>query len=101
MKKPSQQYDPESDFSIDWDENAKDSVVIAKYIGSKQEVRIPPSIQNFPVTGIGDEAFVDNKNITSVTIPKGVTSIGFFAFWGCASLNCITIPNIRKTARFT
>ena len=87
------EYDPESDFRIDWDENAEGGVVIAKYIGSKKEVRIPPNIQNFPVTGIGDDAFADNKNITDITIPNGVTSIGFFAFSDCTCLNSITIPN--------
>jgi len=73
-----QQYDPESDFQFDWDENVKDGVVITKYIGTKKEVRIPPSIQNYPVTSIGLAAFFQNRNITRVTI-----------------------PNIRKTARFT
>jgi hypothetical protein len=87
------QYDPESDFRIDWDTNAKDSVIITQYLGSKKEVRIPPSIQNFSVTEIGDEVFADNNNITGVTIPDGVTRIGIFTFEGCSSLTSITIGN--------
>ncbi|MBR2716334.1 MAG: leucine-rich repeat protein, partial [Oscillospiraceae bacterium] len=27
-----------------------------------------------------------------VTIPAGVTSIGYIAFWGCSSLTSVTIP---------
>jgi len=63
-------YNSESDFQIDWDKNVKDGVIITKYIGTKNEVNIPPSIQNNPVTGIGREAFRYNKNITRVTIPN-------------------------------
>jgi len=93
------QYDSEKDFQIDRDRdaNVKDGVVITKYLGTKKEVRIPPAIQNYPVTGIGREAFAENKNITSVTIPSSVTTIGSKAFWNCTSLASVTIPNSVTT----
>ena len=78
MKKNSRQYDPKSYFQIDRDENTNDGVVITKYLGSRKKVRIPPSIQNKPVTGIGKEAFGN-----------------------CVGITKVTIPDIRKTARFT
>jgi formylglycine-generating enzyme required for sulfatase activity len=85
-----QQYDSESNFKVDWDDNG--GVKIIKYTGSKKEVNIPPSIQNNQVTGIGKSAFQGNKNITRVTIPNSVTSIGNNAFFG-SGLTRVTIPN--------
>jgi len=88
-----QQYDPESDFQIDWDKNVKGGIIIAKYIGTKTEISIPPSIQNNPVTGIGKNAFQSNRRITKVTIPNGVKSIGNDAFSGCERLTSVNIPD--------
>ena len=45
------------------------------------------------VTCIGKNAFSSGcKNLTSITIPEGVTSIGRYAFQWCSSLTSITIP---------
>ncbi|MDO4963263.1 MAG: leucine-rich repeat domain-containing protein [bacterium] len=50
----------------------------------------------YPVTSIGSYAFSGtyggNVNLTSVTIPESVTSIGPSAFQGCSNLSNITIP---------
>lgn len=47
----------------------------------------------YDVTRIGDNAFLDNEvNLTSVTIPNSVTTIGESAFNNCDALTSITIP---------
>ena len=68
----------------------------------------------YVVTSIGDGAFMDNRNInsvsipetvsyigtsalTSVTIPDGVTTIGLYAFRGCDGLASVTIPSSITT----
>ncbi|MDB4388805.1 leucine-rich repeat domain-containing protein [Akkermansiaceae bacterium] len=45
------------------------------------------------VTSIGLRSFFRCTNLTSITIGDGVTSIGRSAFGGCKSLTSITIPN--------
>jgi len=94
-----QQYDSEKDFQFDWDPNVKDGVAITKYIGSKREVRIPPSIQNNPVTGIGKDVF-RSKNITKVAIPKSVTTIEGSAFSDCSSLTSVTFQGSITEGNF-
>lgn len=44
------------------------------------------------VTAIGDFAFSDCVNLTSVSIPGSVTSIGAGVFSGCESLTSVSIP---------
>ena len=45
------------------------------------------------VTSIGQSAFYEATNLTSVTIPDSVTSIGSEAFSRCGSLTSVTIGN--------
>jgi hypothetical protein len=79
-------------------------VVIEGYVGKGGNVIIPASIEDVPVTAIGGSVFVDRGVIlgtgssysfplTSVTIPQGVTTVGFGAFDGCSSLTSVTIPD--------
>ena len=44
------------------------------------------------VTNIGSEAFYNCAGLTNITIPNNVTNIGNFAFSGCTGLTNITIP---------
>ena len=44
-------------------------------------------------TTIGEAAFKDCSNLTSVTIPNSVTTIGRHAFDECSALTSVTIPN--------
>ena len=69
-----------------------ESVTLTKYSGSDTEVIIPSELGGKPVTAIGEDAFYQNKTITSVKIPEGVMSIEITAFRNCSSLTEVTIP---------
>ena len=56
-------------------------------------ISIPATLGGYPVTSIGDWAFVGCTELTEITIPATVTSIGDYAFGGCWRLSSITIPN--------
>ncbi len=75
--------------------------VAVTYAGSDQyewqgeysgDVTIPSSVYGYSVTSIGDCAFTECPDLTSVTIPVSVTSIGDAAFCYCHGLTSVTIP---------
>jgi hypothetical protein len=68
-------------------------IVISKYIGRASSVTIPNQIAGKTVTGIGDSAFYNCATLTSVTIPNSITSIGGGAFYFCDRLTSVTIPD--------
>ena len=76
----------------------KDKTTLIRYPeGSKRAVySIPSTVRN-----IGEDAF-SYSNLTSITIPDSVTSIGSWAFTYCDGLTSITIPNsVRNIEDYT
>lgn len=63
----------------------------------KNAISIPSRVTydgyTLPVTEIGENAFKDYTNLTSVTIPSSVTQIYKSAFAGCTSLTSVVLPN--------
>ncbi|MDB6109626.1 MAG: Ig-like surface protein [Pedosphaera sp.] len=60
--------------------------------GDGGHVNIPATINGLPVTSIGDSAF-RFSNVSVVTIPGSVTSIGIQSFANCASLYVVRMTN--------
>ncbi len=56
------------------------------------DVVIPSTLDGYPVTSIGGNAFLYCRALTAVTIPASVTSIGENAFLYCSALAAVTIP---------
>lgn len=84
------------------------TVVVSGHIASiGNTVDIPTSVSDctstYTVTEIGTTAFANNGNITNITIPNTITSIGQSAFNNC-NLTSVSIPSsvtIIKQAAFS
>ena len=63
---------------------------LSGYTGAYGGVAIPSTYRGLPVTTICDGAFADCQNLTYISIPSSVTSIGNEAFRGCTSLTSVT-----------
>ena len=59
--------------------------------GDVEILVIPEKIDGKPVVAIADNAF-SGSSLTGVSVPSGVESIGWFAFFGCVSLTSVSLP---------
>ncbi|MGN1442517.1 MAG: leucine-rich repeat domain-containing protein, partial [Acutalibacteraceae bacterium] len=64
-------------------------------------VTIPSKLGGYPVTGIGDEAFINCTGLTGVTIPNSVTNIGNDAFSGCTGLTRVDITDLAAWCKIS
>ena len=84
--------------SGDWTYELLDdgSAEITKYNGTDADVTVPDSLDGHTVTGIGEKAFYECENLTSVSLPESLTSIDESAF-NRTGLTSIVIPGSFKT----
>ena len=57
----------------------------------KGHIDIPSKLGNYTVTEVGDWAFADCDEMSSVYVPDSVKLIGRYAFAGCAALQCADV----------
>ncbi len=88
---------PDSAAQITYEKNDDGSIVIynAASLGNQTAVILPDTICGADVTSIRIWAFM-NTELTSITIPSSVTSIGDKAFYGCSKLTSVIFPSGSK-----
>ena len=80
---------PESDFEFKLSDDGT-FIAITKYKGNAKNLVIPETIQGMPVASI--DGFDNNEKIKSVVIPSSVKVICCDAFYNCAALEKVTLP---------
>ena len=82
---------------INYEIDSESTVMVTSAENRMSALVIPSNVLyngvSFSVVSIGEDAFKDNVNLTSATIPNSVISIGKQAFYCCSSLKTITLPN--------
>lgn len=75
-------------------EKSSDSYVVTDYTGDiPEEITIPETINNKPVTAIGEKAFVNCYRLRRAVLPSTIKSIGERGFSQCLNLEEINLPD--------
>lgn len=95
-----------SDKVWEYEQTISGMVTITGYKGTDTQLHIPETIQNskgdsLAVIEIADNAFQNCEDLTSVEIPKSVTSIGTGILRGCSNIREITVSgeNVNYDSR--
>lgn len=93
--KEQEQETPESivSGSFTYHDDGSGNAVIDSYTGTDQDVTIPEQLDGKTVIAIGENAFSENDEVTSVDVPNTVTSIQYRAFYLTKNLQKVTFQN--------
>ena len=77
---------------LEYSYTQNDNITITGYHGTAKDIDIPYIVDQTPVVAIMEGAFQNHAELTGITIPDSVTSIGKTAFSGCTGLTRIRLP---------
>ena len=75
-----------------------DGIIILGYNGTLTDLFIPEMYNGKGIIAIAPYAFYGNTDITSVSIPVLMRSIGEYAFYGCTALTSVTMSRVSGVA---
>ncbi len=81
---------------FDYSVNLDNTATITKYLGSGGAVTIPGTLDGHIVTKIGQDAFLNRIDLTSVIIPDSVVEIGRYAFSATGLTSVTILGNVSK-----
>ncbi len=82
-------------------ENGKATIISVDYSAIKGDVVIPDTLGGYKVAAIDEGVFRWNGNITGITVPSSVETIGSEAFRGCSNLKNLSISSGVKSLGFS
>lgn len=90
-EKPKKKTTEDGLYNYGYDEDGNIRLLDFNMRGQQGEVIIPSEIEGKPVVYIGNACFLEIYGITSAVIPKTVKNVGESIFYGCTSLEKITV----------
>ena len=85
-----------SEDGIEYAVTESGAIVLGPAAKAEGELAIPAKAGGTSVTAVADDAFSDEKYITSVSLPESVVAIGENAFAGCARLTAINLGSVER-----
>lgn len=87
--------DAEWDYVLNRDTDTGEAVgaTVTGYKGDDSVLDIPATLGGYPVVAIDSRAFWGDWSLTSVTVPEGVTTIGYRSFYECGKLETVHLPS--------
>lgn len=73
-------------------EIAGGTVAVTGYSGRDTELEIPDEMEGCPVVWMGKKAFLSNKMLRKIILPKSLAGIGDWAFAYCGKLESVALP---------
>jgi uncharacterized repeat protein (TIGR02543 family) len=81
----------------DWAFTVADGKATLTHGPTNGAVAVPSVVGGYPVVGLASMIFARCTELTSVTLPAGVATIGSSAFYGCTGLTSIVLPASVKS----
>ncbi len=72
--------------------NEENEVTVSKYLGTATEVRIPDTLEGYPVTKIASEFMRENLDVTKVVFSKYLEEIEAYAFYQSNITGVLELP---------
>ena len=78
--------------------NEEGELIITAWLGNDVELVVPEKIDEYAVTGIAAEVFMNRSELIRVELPKGLKTLGDRAFAGCEKLEAVVLPDSLESA---
>ncbi len=79
----------QNEFSYRFINNGTEIEIVKVFPSVASVYTVPSTVNGYPVTSIGVNAFKNNNTVTKVTVPSSVKTLGTSVFAGCDSLKTV------------
>ena len=80
-------------------DNYYEGYIITKAVGNAEYYKIEDNYKNKPIVGIGENAFLEHKNLKEIILPDSVKVIQRRAFYNCINLERINLDKVEEIER--